>query len=52
MKFESLILRSLFVACMLVCGLTLAAMLNASPDAPSSNAGQLLSATSNASTGA
>lgn len=31
MKFETLILRSLFVACMLVCGLTLAAMITTKP---------------------
>ncbi|WP_266159152.1 hypothetical protein [Dyella silvatica] len=51
MKFESLMLRSLFVACMLICGLTLVAMLNAAPDAAASQ-GQLLSAASNASAGA
>lgn len=33
MKFEALMLRSLFVACLLVCGLVLGAMVNASPDA-------------------
>ena len=31
MKLETLMLRSLFVACLLVCGLVLGAMLNASP---------------------
>jgi hypothetical protein len=33
MKFEALMMRSLFVACMLVCALVLGAMVNASPDA-------------------
>jgi hypothetical protein len=31
MKFETLILRSLFVACMLVCGLILVAMVTTKP---------------------
>jgi hypothetical protein len=31
MKFETVILRSLFVACMLVCGLILAAMVTSRP---------------------
>ena len=31
MKFETLILRGLFVACMLVCGLILAAMITSRP---------------------
>ncbi|GGA28315.1 hypothetical protein [Dyella nitratireducens] len=31
MKFETLILRGLFVACMLVCGLILAAMVTSKP---------------------
>lgn len=31
MKFETLILRGLFVACMLVCGLILAAMITSKP---------------------
>lgn len=31
MKFETLILRSLFVACMLVCGLILVAMITTKP---------------------
>jgi hypothetical protein len=33
MKFETLMLRGLFVACLLVCGLVLGAMVNASPQA-------------------
>lgn len=33
MKFEALMLRGLFVACLLVCGLILGAMVTASPDA-------------------
>jgi len=33
MKFEALMMRSLFVACMLVCALVMGAMVNASPDA-------------------
>ena len=33
MKFESLMLRGLFVVCLLVCGLVLGAMVTASPDA-------------------
>ena len=45
MKFEALMLRSLFAACLLVCGLVLVAMVNASPDAirmaASGSAGQL-----------
>ena len=31
MKFETMILRGLFVACMLVCGLILAAMVTSKP---------------------
>ncbi|HKT28589.1 hypothetical protein [Dyella sp.] len=31
MKFETVILRGLFVACMLVCGLILAAMVTSKP---------------------
>lgn len=31
MKFETMVLRSLFVACMLVCGLLLAGMVTAKP---------------------
>jgi hypothetical protein len=31
MKFETMVLRSLFVACMLVCGLILAGMITAKP---------------------
>lgn len=31
MKFETIILRGLFVACMLVCGLIMAAMVVSSP---------------------
>jgi hypothetical protein len=31
MKFETMVLRSLFVACMLVCGLILAGMVTAKP---------------------
>jgi hypothetical protein len=31
MKFETMVLRSLFVACMLVCGLILAGMISAKP---------------------
>ncbi len=46
MKFEALMLRSLFVACLLVCGLVLGAMVNAKPDAvrlaSAGSAGQLL----------
>ncbi|MEI7035414.1 hypothetical protein [Fulvimonas yonginensis] len=33
MKFETLLLRSLFVACLLACGLVLGGMLSASPQA-------------------
>lgn len=33
MKLETLMLRTLFVICLLVCGLVLGAMLNASPPA-------------------
>ncbi|WP_266159153.1 hypothetical protein [Dyella silvatica] len=33
MNFETLMLRGLFGACLLVCGLTLAAMMGASPEA-------------------
>lgn len=33
MKFESLMLHTLFAACLLVCGLTLGSMLNAHPGA-------------------
>jgi len=48
MKFEALMLRSLFVACLLVCGLVLGAMVNASPDAiriaAAGSAGQLIAA--------
>ena len=48
MKFEALMLRSLFVACLLVCGLVLGAMVNAKPDAvrlaSAGAAGQLLAA--------
>lgn len=32
MKFETVILRGLFVACMLVCGLILAAMVTSKPE--------------------
>lgn len=46
MKFETLMLRSLFVACLLVCGLVLGAMVNASPQAirlaAAGTAGQLI----------
>ncbi|RDS84060.1 hypothetical protein [Dyella psychrodurans] len=31
MKFETMVLRSLFVACVLVCGLILAGMITAKP---------------------
>jgi len=45
MKTEALMLRGLFVACLAVCGLVLAAMVSASPDAirlaASGSAGQL-----------
>ncbi len=45
MKFEALLLRGLFVACLAVCGLVLGAMIHASPDAirlaASGSAGQL-----------
>lgn len=45
MKFEALMLRGLFVACLVVCGLVIGAMINASPDAirlaASGSAGQL-----------
>jgi hypothetical protein len=33
MKFETLMLRGLFAACFLVCGLTVIAMMSASPEA-------------------
>lgn len=33
MKFEAFMLRGLFVACLVVCGLVLGAMVNATPDA-------------------
>jgi hypothetical protein len=46
MKFETLLLHGLFAACLLVCGLTLGAMLNASPEtvrlAASGSAGQVV----------
>ncbi|WP_430391753.1 hypothetical protein [Dyella sp. 20L07] len=46
MKFETLMLRGLFVACLLVCGLVLGAMVNASPEAvrlaAAGSAGQLI----------
>lgn len=46
MKFEALMLRGLFVACLMVCGLVLGAMVNASPDAirlaAAGSAGQLI----------
>ena len=46
MKFEALMLRGLFVACLLVCGLVLGAMVSASPDAirlaAAGSAGQLI----------
>jgi hypothetical protein len=46
MKFEALMLRGLFVACLLVCGLVLGAMVTASPDAirlaAAGSAGQLI----------
>ncbi|HEY2623721.1 MAG TPA: hypothetical protein VGI53_09745 [Dyella sp.] len=49
MKFESFLLRGLFVVCLLVCGLVLGAMVTASPDAvrlaAAGSAGQLLIAT-------
>src|SRR5579885_472240 len=49
MKFEALMLRGLFVACLLVCGLVLGAMVNASPDAirlaAAGSAGQLIAPT-------
>ncbi len=49
MKFEALLLRGLFIACLAVCGLILGAMVNASPDtirlAASGSAGQLSPAT-------
>jgi hypothetical protein len=49
MKFEALMLRGLFVACLLVCGLVLGAMVNASPEAirlaAAGSAGQLIAPT-------
>ena len=49
MKFETLMLRGLFVACLLVCGLVLGAMVNASPEAirlaAAGSAGQLIAPT-------
>lgn len=45
MNVEALLLRGLFAACLLVCGLVLGAMIHASPDAirlaASGSAGQL-----------
>lgn len=45
MKFEALMLRGLFGACLLVCALVLGAMVNATPEAirlaASGSAGQL-----------
>jgi hypothetical protein len=49
MKLEAFLLRGLFVACLLVCGLVLGAMVNASPDAirlaAAGSAGQLIAPT-------
>lgn len=49
MKFESLLLRGLFVACLAVCGLILGAMVMAKPDAvriaASGSAGQVVMVT-------
>jgi len=44
MKFESLMLHTLFAACLLVCGLTLGSMLNAHPGAVHLAAGSHTSA--------
>jgi len=40
MKFENAILHSLFAACLLICVLTIGAMITASPSASNAVAGQ------------
>ncbi|MFC3652737.1 hypothetical protein ACFONN_14360 [Dyella humi] len=48
MKFETLFLRGLFGACVLVCGLTLLAMVTAKPASYVVTTGHTIAATSSA----
>lgn len=48
MKFETLFLRGLFGACVLVCGLTLLAMVTAKPASYVAPTGHAIAATSSA----
>lgn len=47
MKFETIILKSLFTACLLICVLTFGAMVTATPTAPNvaTNHAQVVAAT-------
>lgn len=50
MKFETLLLRGLFGACVLVCGLTLLAMASAKPASNVVTSGHSIAETSSAAT--